>query len=100
MEEAKKPSTELFPKSLLQMISQSISEEAMALNLLQVMEKERMESVGRNCRIEKMWSWAMLVMEDLLLLLVSAMAALLLLLRLFFSSPCVCGCGCSVEEFM
>lgn len=63
----------MFPKSLLQIISQRISDEVMALNLLQVMPKEMMESIGRSWRMDNMWSWAIWVIEDLLLLLIFAM---------------------------
>lgn len=68
------------PQSLLQMDSQRVSEFVRDLSFLQVMEKEIIESVGSNNRIEKRWSWDMLVMGDdddplllLLLLLVCAM---------------------------
>lgn len=56
-------------------------EHARALNLLQVIAKARIESIGRSSRIEKSWSGAKLVIGDpfmflllvLVLVLVSAM---------------------------
>lgn len=57
-------STEVGPQSLLQIDSQRVSEYVMDLNLLQVMEKERIESMGNSRRIEKRWSWAMWVIGD------------------------------------
>ena len=49
------------------MDSQRLSEDARALNFLQVIPKEIIESMGRRRRIVKRWSWAMLVIGDPLL---------------------------------
>ncbi|RYQ87111.1 hypothetical protein Ahy_B09g094584 isoform C [Arachis hypogaea] len=58
------PSTHEEPKSLLQRYFQRVSEEVIALSLLQVMESEKIASMGRRRRIVKRWSCAMLVIGD------------------------------------
>lgn len=57
-------STEEDPHSLLQIASQRVSEEVRALNLLQVMEKERIESTGSRRRTVNKWSGAREVIGD------------------------------------
>ncbi len=49
-------STQVEPKSLLHKDFQRVSEEVRALNLLQVMDRERIASMGRRRRIFKKWS--------------------------------------------